>query len=77
MQEFVILQYPGLLLLYGAGLLLCLLERAWGATKGIFWFLSAALGIAASAFLIFYGGSLPEAAAYLMVFVLVMWGVKR
>ena len=77
MQEFVILQFPGLLLLYGAGLLLCLLEKAWKATRGIFAYVSAAAVISATAFLILNGGSLWEAAAWLMVFLLLMREVKE
>ena len=77
MQGWVILQHPGLLLLYGAALLLCLLEKKWRATKGIFFYLSGALSITATAFLFLNGASLWEAAAWLMVFLLLMMGVKE
>ena len=73
----MILELPGVLLLYGAGLTLCLLERAWKATKGIFTFLSGAAVLIATALLILNGGSLWEAAAWLMVFLLLMMGVKE
>ena len=77
MSEWMILELPGVLLLYGAGLTLCLLERAWKATKGIFTFLSGAAVLIATALLILNGGSLWEAAAWLMVFLLLMMGVRE
>ena len=77
MSDWMILELPGVLLLYGAGLTLCLLERAWKATKGIFTFLSGAAVLIATALLILNGGSLWEAAAWLMVFLLLMMGVKE
>ena len=77
MSDWMILELPGVLLLYGAGLTLCLLERAWKATKGIFTFLSGAAVLIATALLILNGGSLWEAAAWLMVFLLLMMGVRE
>ena len=77
MQEWVILSHPGLLLLYGAALLLCLLEKKWRMTKGAFFYLSAALALTATAFLFLNGASLWEAAAWLTVFLLIMMGVKE
>ncbi len=77
MQEWVILRHPGLLLLYGAALLLCLMEKKRRATKGVFFYLSAALAIAATAFLFLNGASLWEAAAWLTVFLLLMMEVKE
>ena len=77
MSDWMILELPGVLLLYGAGLTLCLLERAWKATKGIFTFLSGAAVLIVTALLILNGGSLWEAAAWLMVFLLLMMGVRE
>ncbi len=77
MQDWVILRQPGLLLLFGAALILCLLEKKWKATKGVFFYLSGALAITAASFLFLNGGSLWEAASCLMVFLLLMMGVKE
>ena len=77
MSEWMILDLPGVLLLYGAGMTLCLMDKKWKAAKGIFTFLSGGLAIAATAFLILNGGSLWEATAWLTVFLLLMMGVKE
>ena len=77
MQGWMILQLPGVMLLYGLGLALCLMEKAWQATKGLFIYLSGAAVIIATALLILNGGSLWEAAALLMAFLLLMRGVKE
>ncbi len=77
MQGWVILQFPGLLLLYGAALLLCLLEKKWRATRGVFFYLSGALVITATTFLFLNGASLWEAAACIMAFLLLIMGVKE
>ena len=69
------MRQPGLLLLFGIALLLCLLERKWAATRGVFYYLSGALAIVAAAFLFLNGGSLWEAAAWLTAFLLLMMGV--
>ena len=73
----MILELPGVLLLYGLGLALCLTERAWKATKGVLTYLSAAAAIIATALLILNGGSLWEAAAWLTVFLLLFMGVRE
>ena len=73
----MMLELPGVLLLYGLGLALSLMERAWKATKGLFTYLSAAAVIIATALLILNGGSLWEAAAWLTVFLLIQMGVKE
>ena len=73
----MILQLPGVLLLYLAGLALYLMERAWKATRGVFYYISGALALIATALLILNGGSLWETAAMLMVFLLLMMGVKE
>ena len=76
MQGWMILQLPGVLLLYGLGLALCLMERAWKATKGVLTYVSAAAVIVATALLILNGGSLWEAAAWLTAFLLLCMGVR-
>lgn len=35
MEEWIVMQHPGLLFLYGAALFLCLFEKKNRATKGI------------------------------------------
>ena len=72
MSDWMILELPGVLLLYGAGLACCLMEKAWKATKGLLIFVSGAAVLIATALLILNGGSLWEAAAWLTVFLLLM-----
>ncbi len=76
MSEWVMLQSPEALLLYGGGLLCFLLERAWHASRGWLTWLGGALVIAATAVLIVLGGSLWEAAAWLSGFLLLMMEEK-
>ena len=73
----MILNYPGLLLLYGIGLGACVLDRRWKASKGWLTWISGAAVITAVAFLILFGASLWEAAACLLVFLLLVMGVKE
>ncbi len=77
MQGWVILEHPVLMLVYGAALLLCLLEKKWRATHGVFFYLSGALVITATTFLFLNGAGLWEAAAWLTVFLLLIMGVKE
>ncbi len=77
MQGWVILEHPALMLVYGAVLLLCLLEKKWRATHGIFFYLSGALVITATTFLFLNGAGLWEAAACITVFLLLIMGVKE
>ena len=77
MQDWVILNYPGLLLLYGAGLAACVLDRRWKASKGWLTWLAGAAVITAAALLVVFGASLWEAAACLTVFLLLIMGVKE
>ena len=77
MQGWVILEHPALMLVYGAALLLCLLEKKWRATHGVFFYLSGVLVITATTFLFLNGASLWEAAACITVFLLLIMGVKE
>lgn len=75
MAESVILQLPLALLLYGAALFLCLFERRYRATRGIFFLLSTALALGASAYALIWGAGLWETAAALLPFLLLNLGV--
>lgn len=77
MAEWVILQFPTAMALYGAALFFCLFDKVYQATKGIFTYISAALAIFASAFLLLNGASLWESATLLMVFLLLNMGVRE
>lgn len=70
MVESMILQLPLALLLYGCALFLCLFERRYQATRGVFFLLSAALALGASAYSLIWGAGLWETAAVLLVFLL-------
>lgn len=70
MAESVTLQLPLALLLYGAALFFCLFERRYRATRGVFFVLSAALALGASAYALIWGAALWETAAALLVFLL-------
>lgn len=75
MAGSVILQLPLALLLYGAALFFCLFERRYRATRGVFFLLSAALALGASAYALIMGAGLWEAAAVLLAFLLLNMGV--
>lgn len=75
MAESVILQLPLALLLYGTALFFCLFERRYRATRGVFFLLSAALALGASAYALIMGAGLWEAAAVLLAFLLLDMGV--
>ena len=49
MAQCVTLQLPLALLLYAAALFLCLFERRYRATRGVFFLLSTALALGAGA----------------------------
>lgn len=76
MRDFLLLQHPGLMLLYGAGLLLALLDARIKASRGWITWLSGALALAAAGFLIVAGGTLWEAAALLCGYLLLVLEVK-
>lgn len=75
MAESVILQLPLALLLYGSALFFCLFERRYRATRGVFFLLSAALALGASAYALIMGAGLWETAAVLLAFLLLNMGV--
>ena len=77
MQSFVMLEYPGLLLLWGLGFGAGFLDRRWKTGKGWLTWLGGALTITDAALLILRGASLWEAAAWLTVFLLMIMGVKE
>lgn len=77
MEEWIVMQHPGLLLLYGAALFLCLFEKKNRATKGIFHYLSAALALCGTAFSFLNGASLEECGTVLTVFLLLNMEVKQ
>ncbi|MDE6922328.1 MAG: hypothetical protein K2P08_02520 [Oscillospiraceae bacterium] len=75
MAQCVILELPLALLLYGAALFFCLFERRYRATRGIFFLLSTALALGASAYALIWGAGLWETAAALLPFLLLNLGV--
>lgn len=72
MEEWLILDQPKRLLLYGIALLLCLFEKKHHATKGIFYWLSAVLVIGGTGYGLLCGASLRECAAALTAFLLLI-----
>lgn len=70
MQEWMILQSPALLMLYG-GALLCFLAAYKRQSGGLTW-MGSALSVAATTVLLLMGGSLWEAAAWLSALLLVL-----
>lgn len=70
MQEWMILQLPGLWILYG-GSLLCFLA-AHKCQSGVLPWIGSALCAAATTVLLLMGGSLWEAAAWLSALLLVL-----
>ncbi len=77
MGEWVILQHPAMLILYGVSFFFCLFDRAYKATKGIFTVVSAFLAIVATAYGLILGAGLWESAALLTVFLLLEMGVRE
>ena len=77
MQDWVILNHPGLMILYALGLGACVLDRRWKASKGWLTWLACACVVCAAALLILAGASLWEAAACLLVFLLLIMEVKE
>lgn len=75
MAESVILQLPLALLLYGTALFFCLFERRYRAAHGVFFLLSAALALGASAYALIMGAGLWETAAAVLAFLLLNMGV--
>lgn len=76
-MESVILQTPLAMVLFGAALFLCLYDRAYRATRGIFTLISTVLAIAATAYSLVAGAGLQECAAVLLVFLLLCMEVRE
>lgn len=77
MGEWVILSLPAALIGVGAAFLLWLLGRLCKGSRGGFAVLSALAAILTAAYLLVMGGSLWEAAALLLVFLLLNMGVRE
>lgn len=70
MGESVILSTPLLWLLFGIALALCLFDKAYRATKGIFTALSAVVTVVACAVALILGAGSGEVVTVLLVFLL-------
>ena len=77
MQGWIMLDAPGLLLLYGLGMGTGVLDRRWQTRSGWLTWLAGALIITAAALLILRGASLWEVSAWLTAFLLLIMGVKE
>ena len=77
MQDWLILNYPGLLLLYALGLGACVFDQRLKSSRGWLTWVACAAVIITAALLILYGASLWEAAACLLVFLLLIMGVRK
>lgn len=77
MEESVILSLPVALLLYGIALFLCLFDRIYKATNGLFTLLSTAVAVGATAYALIMGATLWECCTVLLVFLLLNMGVKE
>lgn len=77
MTDWVLLQTPSALLLYGVSLLLRLFDRRFSAVGGLLTLLSGISAIFATALLLLFGASLREAATVLLVFLLLNLGAVR
>lgn len=77
MNEWILFDTVPALLLYGLSAFFCLFDRRHTGMRGTFTLLSAVLCIAATALLLLNGASLREAAALLIVFLLLNLEVNR
>ena len=77
MAEGLILQVPTALVCYGLALFCNLFDRKYHASKGILTYLSAMLAVIGTAIALLRGVSLREAAALLLIFLLLNLGVKE
>ncbi len=77
MAEFVILQVPAALLLCGAALFFCVFDKTARASRGWLSLLSGLLAMLAAWLDLMHGASLREAAALLMIFLLLNMGVRE
>ena len=77
MAEGLIFQVPAALVCYGLALFCNLFDRRFRASRGVLTYLSAVLAIAGTAAALLRGVSMREAAALLLVFLLLNLGVKE
>ncbi|MBR5110083.1 MAG: hypothetical protein IK099_07795 [Clostridia bacterium] len=77
MAEGLILQVPAALVCYGLALFFNLFDRRFRASRGVMTYLSALLAVAGTAVALLRGVSLREAAALLLIFLLLNLGVKE
>lgn len=77
MSEWVIFNTPAVIIMYLAAFFSAVFCRIIKNNKGFFSFVSAALCISGTAVLIVFGGSLWEAAAFLILFLLISAGVDK
>lgn len=77
MQEWLILQMPELLLLYGGSFLCILLDVKWQASRGVLTWIGGVLGVIAAAVLLLMGGSLWEAAAWMTALIILLIGGEQ
>ena len=77
MTDWIILNQPICLVLYGAALFFCLFERAHPSVGGWFIYISGGLAILSTALLLLAGACFFEAASMLAVFLLLNMGVKE
>ena len=77
MEGWLILQLPGVLLLFLAAVFCCLFDRFAKTAGGFMTILGAVLAITAAALLLLYGGSLWETAVLLTVYLLLNAEVKH
>ena len=77
MEEWVVFQHHGLLCCYGAALFLCLFEKKYRATKGIFIILSAMAVLCGTAVCFLSGAALGECTAIVLVFLLLNMEVGK
>lgn len=66
----VLLETPVLWILFGAALGLCLFDRAYRGTRGIFTVLSALLAVIGCAYALLLGAGAAEIAVILLAFLL-------
>lgn len=77
MEEWIVFQHPGLLCCYGVALFLCLFEKKYLATKGVFIILSAVMVLCGTAVCFLSGAALEECATILLVFLLLNMEVGK
>lgn len=77
MEGWAVINHPLLLLLFGAAVLLCLLDRFLRKSRGIMTILGAALAIIFAALLLLFGGTLWEAALFMTVYLLLNLEAKH